>query len=106
YAAVVNLIPVTDERDLTDTTRFSLQVLRGQALQRQSRWDEAETHWRRLLTLKTDYTQQQFLQLALAETWVKAGHPERIFAADSPVKNLRFRSAVLKVSANADLLRQ
>ncbi|MCV9879864.1 hypothetical protein [Brenneria izbisi] len=106
YTAVVNLIPVTDERDLTDTIRFSLQVLRGQALQRQSRWDEAETHWRRLLTLKTDYTQQQFLQLALAETWVNAGHPERIFAADSPVKNLRFRSAILKVSADADLLRQ
>lgn len=106
YAAVVNLIPAASEHDLTDTTRFSLQILRGQALQQLSRRDEAEAHWRHLLTLNTNYTQQQFLQLALAETLVKAGHPERIFATDSPVKNLRFRSAVLKVSASADLLRQ
>lgn len=106
YAAVVNGVAQTHERDLTDTTRFSLQVLRGQALQQQERWDEAETHWRHLLSLETDYTQQQYLQLALAETLAKSGHPERIFAADSPVKNLRFRSAVLKVSAGADLLRQ
>ncbi|MCG8709539.1 hypothetical protein JHU04_002787 [Brenneria sp. 4F2] len=106
YAAVVNGVAQTHDRDLTDSTRFSLQVLRGQALRQQERWDEAEAHWRHLLTLDTDYTQQQYLQLALAETLAKFGHPEKIFAADSPVKNLRFRSAVLKVSASADLLRQ
>ncbi|MFE8100318.1 hypothetical protein RBA71_02305 [Brenneria goodwinii] len=106
YAAVVNGVAETNERDLTDATRFSLQVLRGQALQQQARWNEAEMHWRRLLSLNSEYTQQQFLQLALAETLAKAGRPEAIFAADSPVKNLRFRSAVLKVSASADLLRQ
>ncbi|MDX5630873.1 MULTISPECIES: hypothetical protein [unclassified Brenneria] len=106
YAAVVNGVAPTHERDLTDTTRFSLQVLRGQALEHLARWDEAEMHWRRLLSLETGYTQQQYLQLALAETLAKAGHPEKIFTADSPVKNLRFRSAVLKVSADADLLRQ
>ncbi|UYA58417.1 hypothetical protein U1R68_00670 [Pectobacterium colocasium] len=106
YAAVVNSVPATQANDLTDTVRFSLQVLRGRALVRLERWDEAETHWRQLLTRNMGYTQNQFLQLALAETLVKAGHPERIFTADSPVKNLRFRSAVLKISANADLLRQ
>ncbi|MBN3194998.1 hypothetical protein [Pectobacterium versatile] len=106
YAAVVNSVPATQANDLTDTVRFSLQVLRGRALVRLERWDEAEAHWRQLLTRNMGYTQNQFLQLALAETLVKAGHPERIFAADSPVKNLRFRSAVLKISANADLLRQ
>ncbi|GLW38736.1 hypothetical protein Pcaca04_26720 [Pectobacterium carotovorum subsp. carotovorum] len=106
YAAVVNSVPATQSNDLTDTVRFSLQVLRGRALVRLERWDEAEAHWRQLLMRNTGYTQNQFLQLALAETLVKAGHPERVFAADSPVKNLRFRSAVLKVSANAELLRQ
>ncbi|MEC5319519.1 hypothetical protein VSX61_11310 [Brenneria populi subsp. brevivirga] len=106
YTAVANDVAPTRERDLTDTTRFSLQVLRGRALLQLARWDEAEAHWRHLLSLETNYTQQQYLQLALAETLAKAGRPEKIFAADSPVKNLRFRSAVLKVSADADLLRQ
>ncbi|WP_409309303.1 hypothetical protein [Pectobacterium sp. B1J-3] len=106
YGTVVNIIPAAVDADLTDTTRFSLQVLRGQALQHLSRWDNAEAHWRHLLTLKTDYTQQQFLQLALSETLVQSSHPERIFAPDSPVKNLRFRSAVLKTVADAELLRQ
>ncbi|MGL9736184.1 MAG: hypothetical protein ACR5LF_13060 [Symbiopectobacterium sp.] len=46
--------------------------------------------------MKTNKTQQQYLQISLAEMLVKAGHPEAIFAPDSPVKNLRFRSAVLK----------
>lgn len=106
YATVLSLIPATTGPDLTDTTLFSQQVLRGLALEAEHGWNEAETHWRHLLTLKTDYTQQQYLQLALAQTLVKAGRPEAVFATDSPVKNLRFRSAVLKTSANADLLRQ
>lgn len=106
YDAVVNRIPATQASDLTDTVRFSLQVLRGRALARMERWDEVEAHWRQLLTHNVGYSQNQFLQLALAEALAKEGHPERVFAADSPVKNLRFRSAVLKTSANADLLRQ
>lgn len=104
--ATLALIPEETGKDLTDTTDFSLQVLRGLALEAEHDWQAAETHWRHLLTLKTNETQQQYLQLSLAETLVKAGHPEAIFAPDSPVKNLRFRSAVLKTSANADLLRQ
>ncbi|MEH2922255.1 hypothetical protein ACFFL1_15175 [Samsonia erythrinae] len=106
YAAVVNSVPATQAENLTDTVRFSLQVLRGQALVHLARWDEVEAHWRHLLTRNMDYTQNQFLQLALAETLVKVGQPARIFAADSPVKNLRFRSAVLKTSASTELLRQ
>lgn len=105
-AATLAMIPAETDGDLTDTTRFSLQVLRGLALEAEHGWREAETHWRHLLTLKTTETQQQYLQLSLAETLVKAGHPDVIFAPDSPVKNLRFRSAVLKTAANADLLRQ
>lgn len=104
--AVLAIIPPPTESDLTDTTLFSQQVLRGVALEAAHKGHEAEMHWRHLLTLKTNYTQQQYLQLALAQTLVKSGHPEAVFAADSPVKNLRYRSAVLKTSANAELLRQ
>lgn len=105
-AATLALIPEETGNDLADTTRFSLQILRGLALEAEHGWREAETHWRHLLTLKTNETQQQYLQLSLAETLVKSGHPDVIFAPDSPVKNLRFRSAVLKTSTNANLLRQ
>lgn len=106
FAGVLALIPATTDTDLSDTSHFSQQVLRGMALEAEHGWQEAEKHWRHLLTLKTDYTQQQYLQLALAQNLALAGQPQAVFAADSPVKNLRFRSAVLKTSANADLLRQ
>lgn len=103
-AAVLKTLPMTTAKDISDVTAFSSQVLRGLAMQRQKQWDDAEAHWRHLLTLKTTYTQQQYLQLALAQTLVDSGHPERVFTPESPVKNLRFRSAILKVSADADLL--
>ncbi|MEI7376146.1 hypothetical protein [Dickeya chrysanthemi] len=103
-AAVLKTLPMTTAQDISDVTVFSSQVLRGLAMQRQKQWDDTEAHWRHLLMLKTTYTQQQYLQLALAQTLVDSGHPERVFTPESPVKNLRFRSAILKVSADADLL--
>ncbi|MEI7346349.1 hypothetical protein [Dickeya chrysanthemi] len=103
-AAVLKTLPMTTAQDISDVTVFSSQVLRGLAMQRQKQWDDAQAHWRHLLMLKTTYTQQQYLQLALAQTLVDSGHPERVFTPESPVKNLRFRSAILKVSADADLL--
>lgn len=106
YEAVLRTLPAATGQDLTDTVAYSSQALRGLALDQLQRWPEAETHWRHLLTMNTLYTQQQFLQLALAQTLVDSGHPEQVFAANSPVKNLRFRSAILKVSADANLLRQ
>ncbi|AYH49955.1 hypothetical protein B6N31_21065 [Dickeya fangzhongdai] len=104
YAAVLKTLPMTTADDITNVTAFSSQVLRGLAMQQQKQWDEAEAHWRHLLMLKTTYTQQQFLQLTLAQTLVDSGQPERVFTPESPVKNLRFRSAILKVSADAELL--
>lgn len=106
YHAVLNTLPMTTAEDLHDTTLFSAQVLRGLALEQQKQWGDAEAHWRHLLTLKTSYIQQQFLQLALARTLVANDQPERVFTPESPVKNLRFRSAILKTSADAQLLRQ
>ncbi|QDX28522.1 hypothetical protein [Dickeya poaceiphila] len=104
YAAVLKTLPMTTAKDITEVTAFSSQILRGLAMQQQKQWDDAEAHWRHLLMLKTTYTQQQYLQLALAQTLVDSGHPERVFTPESPVKNLRFRSAILKVSADAELL--
>ncbi|WP_192459510.1 hypothetical protein [Musicola keenii] len=106
YAAVVTLLPMTTDKDITNVITFSNQVLRGLAMQQQQQWDAAEAHWRHLLMLKTSYTQQQYLQLLLAQTLVDSGQPERVFTPESPVKNLRFRSAILKVSADAELLRR
>ncbi|MCI4236568.1 hypothetical protein [Dickeya dianthicola] len=104
YAAVLKTLPMTTAEDITGVTAFSVQVLRGLAMQQQKQWDDAEAQWRHLLMLKTTDTQQQFLQLTLAQTLVDSGHPERVFTPESPVKNLRFRSAILKVSADAELL--
>ncbi|MCD1125399.1 hypothetical protein LPW36_05060 [Jinshanibacter sp. LJY008] len=106
YAKVESAIPAATTQALTDTIDFSLQVLLGQALQAQKKWPQAEAHWRHLLTLKTTAIQQQFLQLMLTNSLAYQGKPEQVFAANSPVTSLRFRSLVLKDIADAALLRQ
>ncbi len=106
YPAVLSAVTAYKGKDLSNIIDFSQQVLRGQAMEKQQAFSDAEQHWRHLLTLKTSYTQQQYLQYALALNLAYSGHPEKIFAKDSPVTNLRFRSSVLKFSANARVLRQ
>lgn len=106
YAGVEAAIAPPNEASLIDTVAFSQQVLRGVALQQQKKWRDAESHWRHLLKLKTRDAQQQFLQLMLANALVYQGEEARVFSADSPVKNLRFRSLILKNVADADLLRR
>ncbi|AWH89203.1 hypothetical protein [Limnobaculum parvum] len=106
YAKVESSIPAATTQALTDTVDFSLQVLLGQALQAEKKWPQAEAHWRHLLTLKTTAIQQQFLQLMLTNSLAYQGKPELVFAANSPVTSLRFRSLVLKDVADASLLRQ
>jgi hypothetical protein len=106
YAAVVEQIAETKENDISNSLTFSTQILRGLALQQQQNWPQAEALWRHLLTLKSDYSQQQFLQLMLANNLVYQKQSSKVFVADSPITNLRFRSLVLKVNADAPLLRQ
>jgi hypothetical protein len=59
-----------------------------------------------LLQLSQNPEQQQYIQAKLAATLVYSGNAAAIFAADSPVTNLRFRSRVLKTQASPELLRQ
>ncbi|HHG8781186.1 hypothetical protein NLX76_07310 [Enterobacter hormaechei] len=89
-----------------DILAFSEQVLYGEALMGQKQWPQARDFWLSLLKLSQDYEQQQYLQAKLAATLVYSGDLAAIFAPDSAVTNLRFRSRVLKTQASLDLLRQ
>lgn len=85
---------------------FSEQVLYGEALMAQQQWTAARGFWQKLLALSHDKEQQQYVQAKLAATLVYSGDAAAIFAADSGVSNLRYRSQVLKTVATPELLRQ
>ncbi|MFG1173417.1 hypothetical protein AAFN90_07445 [Erwiniaceae bacterium CAU 1747] len=106
YATVLSAIKPAESLPERDILAFSNQALYGEVLMDQKNWDAARQHWLHLLTLAKEKAQQQMLQAMLAATLVKSGHPEQIFAADSQVTNLRYRSLVLKTLATPDLLRQ
>ncbi|MEP8672389.1 hypothetical protein ABKV27_09950 [Enterobacter hormaechei] len=89
-----------------DIIAFSEQVLYGEALMGQKQWPQARDFWLNLLKISQDPEQQQYLQAKLAATLVYSGDLAAIFAPDSAVTNLRFRSRVLKTQASLDLLRQ
>lgn len=105
-AAVIAAIAPAKTLPANDILAFSEQVLYGKALMQQQKWPAARQHWLTLLSLSKDAEQQQFLQAQLAATLVFSQQPEAVFAGDSQVTNLRFRSQVLKTSAPAALLRQ
>ena len=105
-AAVIAAIAPAKTLPANDILAFSEQVLYGKALMQQQQWPAARQHWLTLLSLSKEAEQQQFLQAQLAATLVFSQQPEAVFAADSQVTNLRFRSQVLKTSAPAALLRQ
>lgn len=88
-----------------DTLAFSEQVLYGEALMGQKKWAEAR-FWQQLLKLSRDNEQQQYVQAKLAATLVYSGDVAAVFAPNSAVTNLRFRSQVLKTQATPELLRQ
>jgi len=89
-----------------DILAFSEQVLYGDALMGKKQWSAANTFWQQLLKLSQDNEQQQYVQAKLAATLVYNGDVAEIFAPDSAITNLRFRSRVLKTQASPELLRQ
>lgn len=106
YAAVTaNIKPITG-LPVRSIVAFSEQVLYGDALMAQQQWPAARDHWAHLLTLSKDPEQQQFVQARLAAALVFGNDVAQIFAADSQVTNLRYRSLVLKTRATPELLRQ
>lgn len=105
-AAILQAVTPAKTLPAHDILAFSEQVLYGEALMAQKQWPEAVDFWRQLLQLSQDREQQQFIQAKLSATLVYSGNAAAIFAADSPVTNLRFRSRVLKTQASPELLRQ
>jgi hypothetical protein len=106
YAQIVQVITPADSLPKNNILRFSEQVLYGEALMAQKQWPQARNHWLHLLKLSADVEQQQYLQANLAATDVFSGNADAIFATDSEVKNLRYRSLVLKTMASPERLRE
>lgn len=106
YAAVTTAIQPAAQLSANDLIGFSQQILYGDALAMQGNWQAAEAHWRHLLGLKLTPYQQQYLQLMLTTALVHENQVAAIFAPDSPINNLRYRSLVLKSLANKALLQQ
>lgn len=106
YAAVLNAAASADKDAVNDTLLFSQQVLRGLSMQELARWPDAEAYWRHLLTVDHSRIQQDYLQYQLANSLAQQGKVGDIFAANSPVVNLTYRSNALKMLASQDLLRK
>lgn len=106
YAAIVQAVTPEQKLPAHDILAFSEQVLYGEALMGQQQWPAARAFWQQLLKISQDPEQQQYIQAKLAATLVYSGDIAAIFAPDSAVTNLRFRSQVLKAQATPELLRQ
>ncbi|HEY4435356.1 MAG TPA: hypothetical protein VGN40_04220 [Lelliottia sp.] len=105
YAAVLQNVTPAQKLPAHDILAFSEQVLYGEALMGQQQWPAAKDFWEKLLKLSQDNEQQQYVQAKLAATLVYSGDIAALFAPDSAVTNLRFRSRVLKTQASPELLR-
>lgn len=106
YAAIIQAVAPAQKLAPRDTLAFSEQVLYGEALMGQKNWTAARDFWQQLLTLCQDNEQRQYVQAKLAATLVYSGNVAAIFAPESAVTNLRFRSQVLKTQATPEQLRQ
>lgn len=106
YAAVLQEVAPAQTLPAHDILVFSEQVIYGEALMAQQQWPAARDFWLRLLKLSQDNEQQQYVQAKLAATLVYMGDTAAVFAPDSAVTSLRYRSRVLKTQASPELLRQ
>jgi len=106
YAAIIQAVTPAQKLAIHDTLAFSEQVLYGEALMGQKNWSAARDFWLQLLKLSQDNEQQQYVQAKLAATLVYSGDVAAVFAPESAVTNLRFRSQILKTKASPELLRQ
>lgn len=106
YAAIIQAVTPAQKLAVHDTLAFSEQVLYGEALMGQKNWSAARDFWLQLLKLSQDNEQQQYVQAKLAATLVYSGDVAAVFAPESAVTNLHFRSQILKTQASPELLRQ
>jgi len=106
YDALLATPPAAQSAPQPDVILFSEQVLYGDALMAKKQWAEADRWWLRLLKDRPAGEQQQLLEKRLMQTRTESGNPEAIFAADSPITNLYWRSLTLKSAAPLPLLRR
>lgn len=106
YAQVISDIKPVSHLPANDILAFSEQALYGDALMAQQKWPQAREHWSQLLASTKNVEQQQYLQSQLAATLVQANKVDEVFAENSPITNLRYRSLILKTRADARQLRQ
>lgn len=84
---------------------FSREMLRGLALQKLGRSDEARAHWQQLIGQASQPLQREQVELALALNMERAGQLDALFAADSPLRTQALRDRLLRLSAGRELLR-
>ena len=85
---------------------FSQQTLRVLAMDTSKQPDAERKLLLQMLPLAPLPLQSEQLQLALARLEVHAGHADRIFAHDSPVRDKAIRTIVIEYIASAEMLRQ
>lgn len=102
---VLALIPDAAGRQRFSYVEFSRQMLRGLALEA-VKDRNARGFWLSLFPGAVQPYQREAVELALARHDGDAGQPERMFAADSPVRHLLIRQNLLEENAGPVLLRQ
>lgn len=106
YATVENSITLAPSLPENNVLLFSEQVLLGNSLMAQKKWQAASDAWKHLFNQSKDAGQRKLLQAKLAAALVQNNEIAAVFAADSPITHLRYRSQVLKTKASDALLRQ
>jgi hypothetical protein len=85
---------------------FSQQTLRVLALEASKQYDKERKLVLEMLPLAKLTLEPEQLQLALARVEQRTGHLERVFAPESPVRDMMIRTILVEYSASAEMLRQ
>lgn len=103
-AKVLELIPDAARQDSFSYLQFSRQALRGMALEALND-PNASGFWRQMLTGANSRHQRAALELALAMNWERGGAVDRVFSANTPIRQQVIRDILLLRVAGPDLLR-
>jgi len=106
YTTIMNTIKPVDLLPEHDILAFSQQAMIGNILMTKDNWPVAHQFWQHLLSISKSKEQQQYIQGMLAGVMLYEDKADQIFAADSPITNLNYRSITLKTVATPELLRQ
>lgn len=105
-AAALKLVGDTPAAPHMSYVQFSVQVLKGLALESIHDRAGARKQWLTLIPLAEPVLQRPAIELALAQNYERAGDIAAVFGPGSPVHNPTYRETLLAYSAGPDLLRQ